>query len=49
MELVGSEPAQKTLDAFRFLSSGEEFKMLADQSETNPNPFTLFLILKNRT
>ncbi len=45
LELLSSEPAKKTLDALRFFGLGEEFKMLADESNPDLNPFTLFLIL----
>ncbi|MDH7578638.1 MAG: hypothetical protein QHH75_12690 [Bacillota bacterium] len=45
LELISSEPAQKTRHVFRLFGFGEEFQMLADKSSPDVNPFTLFLIL----
>ncbi|NPV28836.1 MAG: hypothetical protein HPY58_04105 [Firmicutes bacterium] len=45
LELLASEPAQKTLDAFGFFGLEKEFKMLAAEKEASTNPFALFLIL----
>lgn len=44
-ELLLSEPAQKTAQSFRLFGLGDKFKSLEVVSETEPNPFNLFLIL----
>lgn len=46
LELLNSEPAQKTLDALQILGPGEGFKELPmrDESPKISNPMTLFLM-----
>lgn len=44
-ELLASEPGKKTVESFRSFGLGEKFTTLEVVSETEPNPFNLFLIL----
>jgi hypothetical protein len=44
-ELVTSEPAQKTAECLRSFGFGDNFSSQEVQSETEPNPYNLFLIL----